>query len=80
MTATGDDGGMDNNQTVGLLVVRAWLHDETIVARVTCTPDVNTVPPVTIVITTPRQLHREVTRWLHQLGIDRSDDPESEGN
>jgi hypothetical protein len=73
-------GDMDNNQTVGLLIVRAWLHDETIVARVTYTPNVNTVPPVTIVVTTPHQIHREVMRWLHRLSINRSDDPESEDN
>jgi hypothetical protein len=77
VTPRGDDGGMENRQTVGAFLVRAWLHDHSLVARVTRTPDLDTIPPITIVVATPRQLHREVVRWLHELGVSDCDDPES---
>jgi hypothetical protein len=68
---------MANRQIVGAFLVRAWLHDHSLVARVTRTPDLDTVLPVTIVVATPRELHREVVRWLHELGVSDRDDPES---
>jgi hypothetical protein len=69
---------MENSKTIGVLLVRAWLHDQSLVARVTSTPDVVTVAPVTVVVATPRQLHREVARWLHELGVSGTEDSESE--
>jgi hypothetical protein len=70
--------GMENSKILGGLLVRAWLHDQALVARVTSTPDVDTVAPVTVVVATPRQLHREVARWLHELGVSGSEGWESE--
>jgi hypothetical protein len=78
VTPDGDDCGMENSKMVGALLVRAWLHDQALVARVTRTPDIDSVPPITVVVATPRQLHREVARWLHELGVSGSEDPESE--
>jgi hypothetical protein len=72
----GDDAGMETSKTVGVLLVRAWLHDRSLVARVTRTSDIDTAAPVTIVVSTPRQLHREVARWLHELGVSTSEDPD----
>jgi hypothetical protein len=78
VTPTSDDAGMEHNKPLGVLLVRAWLHDQSLVARVIRTPDVETVDPVTVVVAGPRQLHREVARWLHELGVSGSGNWESE--
>lgn len=62
--------GMDARRGFGMLIVRAWLHDRSLVARVSRTPEVEAVAPVTVVVTGPRQLYREVTRWLRELGVE----------
>lgn len=66
--------GMEERKGFGMLVVRAWLHDKSLVARVTRTPEMDAVVPVTVVVTSPRQLHREVTMWLRELGVEDPDD------
>lgn len=78
MTTGSDDADMENSMPLGVLVVRAWLHDRSLVARVIRTPDVETVDPITVVVAGPRQLHREVARWLHELGVSGSGDWERE--
>jgi hypothetical protein len=52
----------------GTLLVRAWLHDRGFVARVTRTPDIAALAPVSIVVATRRALHQEVDRWLNEMG------------
>jgi hypothetical protein len=78
VTPSSDDAGMENSKPLGVLHVRAWLHDQSLVARVIRTPDVETVDPITVVVASPRQLHHEVARWLHDLGVNGSEDWESE--
>jgi hypothetical protein len=73
VTPEGQATGMEEHEGLGVLVVRAWLHDQSLVARVTRTPEVDAVAPVTLVVTDPRQLHREVTRWLRELGVEDPD-------
>jgi hypothetical protein len=68
-------GSRDN---IGMLLVRAWLHDRSLVARVVRTPDVAGVPTTTVVVTTRHQLYEEVARWLNELGVSVNEDPESE--
>jgi hypothetical protein len=67
---------MDARKGFGMLIVRAWLHDQSLVARVTRTPEVDTVAPVTVVVTGPRQLYREVMTWLRELGVGEMEDPD----
>jgi hypothetical protein len=42
-----DDAGVENRKIVGVLLVRAWLHDRSLVARVTRTSDIDAVASVT---------------------------------
>ena len=77
MTPDDDDTAM-KIERVGVLLVRAWLHDQTLVARVTRVPDSDAVIPVTVVLATPQQLHREIARWLDELGVSGGDDLGSE--
>jgi hypothetical protein len=65
---------MEDSKPLGVLLVRAWLHDQSLVARVISTPDVETVAPETVVVAAPRQLQREVARWLQELGVNGSED------
>jgi len=69
---------MENSKPLGVLLVRAWLHDQSLVARVIRTPNIETVDPITVVVAGSRQLHREVARWVHELGISGSEDWELE--
>ena len=68
MTLSSHDGWVET-EPIGTMQVRAWLHDRSLAARVTHTPDVAEVTPVTVVITKPSQLYGEVARWPHELGV-----------
>jgi hypothetical protein len=37
-------------------------------------PDSDAVIPVTVVLATRQQLHREIARWLHELGVSGGED------
>lgn len=57
----------EEGDSVGMLVVRAWFHEGSPVMRVTTTPDVVAVEPVSLVVSTREALHQEIDRWLHEL-------------
>jgi len=78
MTADGHFRGLEDEETVGMFVARAWLHDQSLIARVIRTPDLAGAASVTVVVSTPYQLHKELARWLHELGVNASEKPESE--
>ena len=58
----------ESSELVAALQVRAWLHDGSLVARVTRTADLAATIPVTVVVTSRHALHDEVDRWLHEMG------------
>ena len=64
---------VDGRDALGVFVVRAWFHGGTLVARVVHTSELGVVPPVDVVLVTPRRLHREMSAWLGELGAHRTD-------
>jgi hypothetical protein len=58
----------DDRARVGVLLARVWFHGRTLVARVTTTPDVEAHESVSIVVATRGALHKEIDRWLHEMG------------
>ena len=59
------DGEMgEEGDSVGVLVIRVWFHEGSPVMRLTTTPDVITVEPVSLVVGTREALHEEIDRWL----------------
>jgi hypothetical protein len=57
----------EEDDSVGVLVVRVWFHEGSPVMRLTTTPDVVTVEPVSLVVGTREALHQEIDRWLHAM-------------
>jgi hypothetical protein len=78
MTADGHEMGTDHPTTIGMFLVRAWLHDQSLVARVIRTPDLASVPAVTVVVASRHRLHNELASWLQELGVSASPDSKSE--
>jgi hypothetical protein len=74
VTRSSDDLGTDSNEPLGVFIVRAWLHDRSLIARVVHSTDIMGLGSVTVVLVTPEQLRRELTQWLEELGVD----PQSE--
>ena len=66
-------------EPVGALLVRAWLQEHALVARLSMTPDVETVPPETIVVTTLRDVQSCVVSWLEEMGY-VGDTPDETGD
>jgi hypothetical protein len=58
---------VEEDDSVGLLIVRGWFHEGSPVMRLTTTPDVITVEPVSLVVATREALHQEIDRWLHEM-------------
>jgi len=54
----------EEGDSVGVLVIRVWFHEGSPVMRLTTTPDVITVEPVSLVVGTREALHEEIDRWL----------------
>jgi hypothetical protein len=57
----------EEGDSVGVLVVRVWFHEGSPVMRLTTTPDVVAVEPVSLVVGTREALHQEIDRWLHEM-------------
>jgi hypothetical protein len=57
----------EEGASVGVLVVRVWFHEGSPVMRLTTTPDVVAVEPVSLVVGTREALHQEIDRWLHEM-------------
>jgi hypothetical protein len=57
----------EEGDSVGVLVVRVWFHEGSPVMRLTTTPDVVAVAPVSLVVGTREALHQEIDRWLHEM-------------
>ena len=57
----------EEGDSVGVLVVRVWFHEGSPVMRLTTTPDVAAVEPVSLVVGTREALHQEIDRWLHEM-------------
>ena len=66
MTATTQDSAGTEPRT-GILLVRTWLHDGTLVSRVTRTPDIGSVDPETVVLAGHDRLRREFESWLREV-------------
>jgi hypothetical protein len=77
VTRSGQDA--DPGERTGAFLVRAWLHDRALVARVIRTPDLAAVTPATVMIANPHQLYRELAVWLLELGVAGSEpEPQDE--
>ena len=62
------NAGVDEaGNPVGMFIVRGWFHEGSPVMRLTTTPDVVAVEPVSLVVSTREALHQEIDRWLHEL-------------
>jgi hypothetical protein len=57
----------EEDDSVGMLVVRGWFHEGSPLMRLTATPDVVAVEPVSLVVGTREALHQEIDRWLHEM-------------
>ena len=57
----------EEGDSTGVLVVRVWFHEGSPVMRLTTTPDVVAVEPVSLVVGTREALHQEIDRWLHEM-------------
>jgi hypothetical protein len=57
----------EEGDSVGVLVVRVWFHEGSPVMRLTTTPDVVAVAPVSLVVGTREALHQAIDRWLHEM-------------
>jgi hypothetical protein len=62
---TGEVG--EEGDTVGMFIVRGWFHEGSPVMRLTTTPDVVAVEPVSLVVGTREALHEEIDRWLDEV-------------
>jgi hypothetical protein len=62
----------EEGDSVGVFVARVWFHDGSPVMRLTSTPDVVAVEPVSLVVATRPALHQEIDRWLHEMEQRRS--------
>lgn len=51
----------------GVLVVRAWIEDGRLKARITRTVDVEQRDSITTAASTAEQIHTEVRHWLDEL-------------
>lgn len=56
----------EEGDSVGVLIVRVWFHEGSPVMRLTTTPDVVAVEPVSLVVGSREALHQEIDRWLHE--------------
>jgi hypothetical protein len=75
VTGCGHNVGVaEASEVVGTLLVRAWVHDHRLVARVTTTPDIADVAPVSMVVGSRRALNREVDQWLREMGYVESNE------
>jgi hypothetical protein len=56
-------------EQLGLLVIRVRLERDggRLIARITCTPDVDDLPAVTTVAGSPAEIERAVREWLDTL-------------
>lgn len=64
---TGGTPARERDNRTGVFLIRAWIHDGTLVARVTSTPDVGSVEPKILVLASGDQLRREFDDWLCQV-------------
>ena len=71
---------MKERKGFGMLVVRAWLHDQLLVARVTRISEVDDVAPISVVVTGSRQVQLEVATWLRELGVEATQDQDPDGD
>jgi len=69
VTLPGDNSCVDSpSQALGTLLVRAWIHERTLLARIIRTPDVASVPAAWTVVASRRALHQEIDMWLSHMG------------
>jgi hypothetical protein len=71
VTQYADDEPGAWGEPLGAFIIRAWVHDRSLVARVVCTPDVAAVAPISVVVVTPNQLRSELDRWLEGFGLSK---------
>jgi hypothetical protein len=70
VTRLGHDEWVDEAaDPLGVFVVRGWLHEGSPMMRLTLTPDVVSVKPVSLVVGTREALHREIDRWLQEMQL-----------
>jgi hypothetical protein len=76
VTPPADNAAMEEDgvERVGSLTARVWFQHRSIVVRVTSTPDLAGMAPVSTVVATRRALHREIDRWLRDMGYVEQDE------
>ena len=58
---------MQSDEPVGVLLVRAWLHGDLLIARVSMSVDVVEAEPLTLTAVTRQELLEAMDMWLTAL-------------